>query len=107
MCSRCNTPDSAVRRIAYLDRQGHFIFVKVPDEYGRYVRTRALVAYAACPACGSIEGVPCVGQYGRYTGSIHADRMNAANKLQRNFGLTSEDIITDDQGEPNWTGPLV
>lgn len=69
------------RLVAFEDRQGHFIFVKVPEEYGRYVRTHLAVAFVPC-GCGADVGVPCKGQYGRYTGSIHADRIiNAKNFL--------------------------
>jgi hypothetical protein len=70
-----------MRIVAYEDRQGNFIFVKVPGEYGRFVRTRFPVAIVACPACKSAVGVPCLGQYNRYVGSIHADRAVAAHRV--------------------------
>jgi len=66
---------------AFEDRSGNFIFVKVPGEYGRYVRTNMSVALTACPACKSEIGEPCHGQYDRYTGSTHADRLVAARRL--------------------------
>jgi hypothetical protein len=75
--STCDGKDGRV--VAYADRMSGFVFVKVPGEYGRYVRTSRIVTVAGCPACGSNINVPCKGQYDRYTGSIHADRMRAAN----------------------------
>jgi hypothetical protein len=66
---------------AFEDRQGQFIFVKIPDEYGRYVRTRVAVVLSDCPACKAALGEPCRGQYNRYTGSIHADRMVKARRV--------------------------
>lgn len=91
------------RLVAYEDRQGHFIFVKVPDEYGRYVRTSKIVALAECPSCGSAIGVPCIGQYGRYTGSIHADRMRLANATTNRWGLRRDDLLVGDRVDK---GPL-
>lgn len=84
------------RVVAYEDRQGGFIFVRVPNEYGRYVRTSRVVAMADCPACGSLFGVPCVGQYDRYTGSIHADRMREADRNCSFAGVRRSDILTPD-----------
>jgi hypothetical protein len=66
---------------AFEDRQGGFVFVKVPGEYGRYVRTRVAVVLAPCPACGAVQGEPCKDQYDRYTGSIHADRLVKARRV--------------------------
>lgn len=84
------------RRIAYDDRQGHFVFVKIPNEYGRYARVPNLVTYAPCPACGSPVGVPCIGQYDRHVGSIHADRMVLAEKMRRAHGVSGEHLIRED-----------
>lgn len=108
---------SEVRRIAYEDRAGNFIFVKVPGEYGRYVRTNWTVALSSCPACGSDAGVPCIGQYKRYTGSTHADRHVAAYQLLRDQGVNinsaarnSEEhpVIRDDilEAEDDSNGPV-
>lgn len=66
---------------AFEDRQGGFVFVKVPGEYGRYVRTRVAVVLSPCPACAAVQGEPCKGQYDRYTGSIHADRLVKARRV--------------------------
>lgn len=61
--------------VAFEDRQGNFIFVSVPDQRGRYVRTDPCVALVACPACGSSIGEPCKANHNiGYTGSTHADR---------------------------------
>ena len=82
------------------DRQGHFIFVKVPGEYGRYVRTLWPVALVDCPACGSKAGVPCVGQYKRYAGSAHVNRINAAEEVLRKFGINVRSAVCSDGEHP-------
>jgi hypothetical protein len=103
---------------AFEDRSGGFIFVKVPNEHGRYVRTNHSVAVAGCPTCGSGACVPCVGQYKRYTGSVHVDRIVKAQDLLRAAGininstnvngedhpLIRDDVIGDD--EPDVIGEL-
>jgi hypothetical protein len=93
-CSCC------MRRIAYEDRQGHFVFIKVPGEYGRYVRTSVSVSIASCAHCGSDIGEPCKGQYGRYVGVIHVDRANKATRILRDLGITRTDLIVEDEREP-------
>lgn len=60
---------------AYEDRQGKFIFVAVPDECGRYLRTTKSVSLVECPYCKSIAGEPCKGRHG-YTGMTHVVREN-------------------------------
>jgi hypothetical protein len=46
------------------------IFVRVPSNRGRYVRTHFSVATTKCRQCGSDPGVPCSGSRG-YRGSTH------------------------------------
>lgn len=58
---------------AFNDRQGKFIFVAVPDESGRYLRTSKAVALVECEHCKSIAGEPCKGRNG-YTGMTHMTR---------------------------------
>ena len=85
---------------SYEDRNGGFIFVKVPGEYGRYVRTNHVVAFVACPACGSGVCVPCVGQYKRYTGSVHADRLVAGQKFLREAGININSAARNSEEYP-------
>jgi hypothetical protein len=87
--------NDSVRVIAFADRQGRTVFVKVPGEYGRYVRTSVAVTVSPCH-CGAAVGEPCVGQYGRRTGSVHADRLVAADKLFREMGVRQRDVSHED-----------
>lgn len=48
-----------IHLVAYEDRPGAFIFVAVPNERGRYLRTDKSVALVACPVCGAMVGEPC------------------------------------------------
>lgn len=45
--------------IAYADRDPAFIFVAVPNERGRYLRTSHAVIEVPCPQCGALVGEPC------------------------------------------------
>lgn len=85
---------------AYEDRNGGFIFVKVPGEYGRYVRTNHSVALVACPACGSGVCVPCVGQYRRFTGSMHVDRAVAAHRMLREIDVNVNSASVNQDEHP-------
>ena len=58
---------------AYEDRKGDFIFVAVPDDRGRYLRTDKSVVLRACKWCLSIPGEPCKGVQG-YSGSTNTIR---------------------------------
>jgi hypothetical protein len=94
------------RVVAFEDRSGHFVFVPAPGEYGRWIRTARVVALVGCPACGAEAGVPCVGQYGRHTGSSHADRHVAGHAAGVTFRrgrrthqtrIEDEDIADDQE----------
>lgn len=68
-----------VSLVAWADRQSNFIFVAVPDERGRYVRTDKSVAFVPCPHCKAMVGEPCKGRVGDgYGGTTHYVRRNAA-----------------------------
>lgn len=69
--------------VAFEARQPRFIFVSVPNERGRYVRTDASVALVACGHCKSIPGEPCKSGPGRYGGGTHAVRREAAERERR------------------------
>lgn len=66
-----------IHLVAWLDRPGKFIFVAIPDQVGRYVRTDKSVAVVACPYCKSAVGEPCKGRQG-YGGGTHHHRRKAA-----------------------------
>lgn len=54
------------------------IFVAVPGERGRYVRTNTAVLTAGCPFCGAEAGWPCVNRKGRAYSYPHAGRRQNA-----------------------------
>lgn len=68
--------------VAYEEQS--WIFVMVPNEKGRYVRTDKCVAYAGCPLCGATVGEPCfVIEYSgekRYKSGTHARRRERNNR---------------------------
>lgn len=67
--------------VAYEEQ--NFIFVMVPNERGRYIRTDKCVAYSFCPMCGATVGEPCFrirGQYKQYFGGTHAVRRARDNR---------------------------
>lgn len=53
----CSMP--VVSLIAWKERVGKFIFCRVPNERGRYLRTDVSVAFVACPHCNATIGEPC------------------------------------------------
>lgn len=71
-----------IKLVAYEDRQGNFVFVGVPDERGRYLRTDKSVVLVSCSVCKSAAGEPCKFSQG-YTAGTHAARRSEAN---RRFG---------------------
>lgn len=48
-----------VSLVAWTDRAGEFVFVAVPNERGRYLRTDKSVTQVACPMCSAVVGEPC------------------------------------------------
>lgn len=68
-----------IQLVAFEERApSHFIFVAVPDERNRYLRTDKSVALVACPMCKVPVGVPCLGAWNKYQGGTHYHRRNAA-----------------------------
>lgn len=72
---------------------GNFIFVAVPNERGRYVRTDRSVALTACPVCNSIPGEPCKTlDEDVYVGITHYRRRKACNK-QHGRRAVADDVL--------------
>jgi hypothetical protein len=90
--------------IAFEDRAARFIFVRVPDDFGRYVRTDACVALVPCERCGATIGEPCKSwgkKPGRYHGATHALRREAAGQTRRKgraHKLECKDVIDPADG---------
>lgn len=77
--------------VAWEDRQAGFIFVAVPDERGRYLRTDRSVAFVACPFCHASVGEPCrSGSGDGYGGTTHVWRRTAARK---HWGQPADDVL--------------
>lgn len=74
----------SIKLVAFEDRPGGFIFVAIPDERGRYVRTDRSVALVACPLCKAIRGEPCKTghRHEGYGGTTHAALRTAAGKYK-------------------------
>lgn len=81
----------SIKLVAWADRDPNFIFVAVPDQRGRYLRTDRSVAFVACPNCKSIVGEPCRSTHGDgYGGTTHFARRNANRK---NWGIPATDVL--------------
>ena len=62
-----------IHLVAFPDRQNQFVFVAIPNERGRYLRTDRSVVLVSCPHCHSQIGEPCKGSHG-YNGGTHYAR---------------------------------
>lgn len=90
----------SISLVAWKDRQAGFIFVAIPGERGRYLRTKKPVALAACPHCESVTGEPCKSGHGPwgpndrwyYTGGTHCDRHIAAGMKTGSYSF-ADDVI--------------
>lgn len=81
-----------IHLVAYEDRQNQFIFVAVPSQRGRYLRTDKSVAFVACEHCGASIGEPCKTKSGDgYSGMTHVVRRNA--HFHRNWGARADDVL--------------
>lgn len=91
----CRNP--TISLVAFEERGNpDFIFVSVPTERGRYVRTDRCVAYVPCSYCGSVVGEPCKsrGTRDRYGGGVHCDRKAAFRKVHGFGGKQGEgDVV--------------
>lgn len=76
-----------IQLVAFEDRKPGFIFVAVPDERGRYLRTDACVALVPCPFCKAVKGEPCKSKQG-YGGGTHHHRRTAGGR-----GAKAHDVI--------------
>ena len=79
MPARCQNP--RITLYAYESRDPGKVFVRIPNEQGRWVLTDVCVVEVPCPICEALVGEPCKNQhypkYGkttRYWAGTHADR---------------------------------
>ncbi len=87
-----------IHLVAFDDRLGHFIFVAVPDERGRYLRTDRSVAFVDCSHCGAVTGEPCKGGPHGYHATTHVVRRARHQHLFR--ARHADDILHPNAGPP-------
>ena len=96
----CRMP--IVSLVAWEDRAANFIFVRIPTEYGRYLRTDRCVAHVPCPykTCGATVGEPCM-HNGKYVGGTHAvrrDEYNGNTRRKTHLIPEKKDVIDGNDG---------
>jgi len=80
--------------VAYEERVGGFVFVAIPNERGRYLRTDKSVVLVACPLCRAAIGEPCKTHSSTadgYGATTHANRRDRARA--KHYGARGEDQI--------------
>lgn len=80
--------------VAYEARDKLRIFVKVPDERGKYFLCHRCVVLVECPHCGSSIGEPCKGAGKKYTAGHHWRRAQKANQVHGYGTIGLEDQTT-------------
>lgn len=71
--------------VAHEARPTGLVFVRVPNERGRYLLTHRSVVEVACPHCKAIKGEPCK-SHNLYTVGVHCDRKVAWRRLPQWHG---------------------
>ena len=90
----CQMP--SISLVAWEWRHPRFIFVRIPNERGRYLRTDRSVAVVPCDHCKATIGEPCK-HNGNYVGGTHYVRRKAA-KIGSNRRAEATDIEDSDDG---------
>lgn len=91
----------AISLVAWEDRKADQVFVAIPDERGRYLRTDRSVAFVDCPSCGSAAGEPCKNRLGRYNGGTHYQRRHRASKAGCIYPRRADDILDQAPSTPD------
>lgn len=75
-CEPVRPAISGIGLVAYCALPPNLVFVRVPNERGRWLITDRCVVDVACPVCGSKVGEPCHNRktVRRYGTGTHADR---------------------------------
>lgn len=91
----------AISLVAHDARGGGFVFVRVPDEHGRYLRTDMSVVTVACPMCKAAIGEPCTAGSKRtgYSATTHYVRRNAHKLAGFNHGRRAEALEAAERAE--------
>lgn len=80
-----------VSLVAFEARTPGLIFVAVPNQRGRYVRTDKSVALVECSLCEAMVGEPCRHRQNGYGGGTHAVRRSLArHRFGRDYSATDD-----------------
>lgn len=80
----------SISLVAYEARDGR-VFVKVPNERGRYMLVDRCVIEVDCPQCKSARGEPCKGAVADYAVDTHVVRRNKYRAIRRGWQLPPPD----------------
>lgn len=84
--------------VAFGERTGDFIFVAIPDQRGRYLRTDKSVAVVACRQCKASIGMPCTTRGGDgWSSTTHSVRRSDAKHLPNR--RAADDVTTDAENQ--------
>lgn len=85
-----------VSLVAWEDRLSDLVFVAIPDQRGRYLRTDRSVALVSCPVCKSLVGEPCKSNQtaiDEYASTTHYRRRVSAKPLLKLLGKRVNDVL--------------
>lgn len=74
------TRDRRVKGWTHLSSCGKWLFVRLVQTPGLYIRTHPCVASVACPTCGAAREEPCHGKFGANTETHYHRRYLAAGR---------------------------
>lgn len=91
-------PTPAITLAAFETRDPGKVFVKVPNERGRWMLTERCVVEVACGMCGAGVGEPCftkeTGIHRRYiVGTHHVRRLAWKGRPDWQQGVHEEDLV--------------
>lgn len=89
----------AIRLVAWEERGNSAVFVAIPNERGRYLRTDHSVVLVDCPQCKAAKGEPCISRQG-YGGGTHSVRRTKAQAYLRSELDIRGPVRVNDQIEP-------
>lgn len=92
VCETVAPRSSRIGLVAYCALPPFMVFVRVPNEPGRWLMTHRCVVEVACAYCKAVEGEPCFNAYRgrppvRYWTGTHTDRRKAYSSLARSKPL--------------------
>jgi len=73
-CEPIKPRSKTVSLVAYCALPPNQVFVRVPNERGRWLITERCVVEVDCPFCNSAVGEPCISRPGNYTIGVHVWR---------------------------------